>query len=235
MKNINNNMMNMNNNMNNNIGMNFINNMNNNIMAKNLNNGLKLIFESFEPSFKIEIFCLFDDKVSDIIQKYRVKINDYDLTKKFIFNEQALNPSLTITEAGLNYKSIIVVVKTKGVKGAGFPLPQKEINIKFIKDSNNNNQKQSKNELKGLLKLCLLKEISPKLNDNQLNQLSEMISYIMKLLKKGYIDDDDVKSVIIEILTKMEGSSIINFAKYVDETIKSKELQIILNLLKKVN
>ena len=228
-----NNMININNrnNMNNNIDMNFMNNMNNNMMAKNFNNMLTIFFIYKESSIGIQ--CLFDDKLEDIIKRYRLKAGNYELHTKFIFKKKVLNPSLTVSEAGLDDNSKIYVINKKGVKGAGFPLPQKEINIKFIKDPNNNNQKKSKKELKGLLKLCLLKEISPKLNDNQLNQLSEMISYIMKLLKKGYIDCDDVKSGIIEILTKMEGSSIINFAKYVDETINSKELQIILNLLKK--
>ena len=235
-----NNIINMNKNMNNmininNRNMNFMNNMNSNMMAKNLNNGLIVIFRpDTVTKMEIEIHCLFDDKVADIIQRYRMKSQDEDpFKKKFIFNGKNLNPSLTLAEAGLNHKSIIFVINLGPLKGAGYALPQKEINIKFIKDPNNNNQKQSKKELKGLLKLCLLKEISPNLNDNQLNQLSEMISYILKLLKKGHIENEDVKSEIIEVLAKMEGSSIINFAKYVDETINSKELQIILNLLKK--
>ncbi len=38
--------------------------------------------------------------------------------KKFIFNAKALNPSLTVAEAGLNEGANIFVVNTAGVKGA---------------------------------------------------------------------------------------------------------------------
>ena len=58
----------------------------------------------------------------------------------------------------------------------------KEINIKFIKNQNNTNKLyssifktfyQKEEELYGLLKLCLLKELSSKLKDKQINKLSK--------------------------------------------------------------
>ena len=71
-----------------------------------------------------------------------------------------------------------------------------------------------------LLKLCLLKEISQKLNDSQLDSLSEIISYIIRILKNGYVEEDfDIKKNIKDILNKIRGNNIINFSKYVDEKV----------------
>ena len=52
---------------------------------------------------------------------------------------------------------------------------------------------------------------------------------------RGYIKEDpeNIKKNIKEVLEKMEGSNIINFANFVDEVIDSNEINIILNLLKK--
>ena len=66
----------------------------------------------------IEIQCRLDEKVSDLIEKYRSKTGDNDPTKKFIFNAKALNPDLTLEEAKVQNNAYIFVVRTKGIKGA---------------------------------------------------------------------------------------------------------------------
>ena len=57
-----------------------------------------------------------NDKVSDIIEKYRNKANDHDDTKKFIFNAKNLNTSLSVAEAGITNNSPIFVVATKDIQ-----------------------------------------------------------------------------------------------------------------------
>ena len=72
------------------------------------------------------------------------------------------------------------------LRGGGGTYYSKEINIKFIKsteDKNKNKISFINNELTGLLRLCLLKEISIKLDIEQIRQLSTLTSYIMELLK----------------------------------------------------
>ena len=64
------------------------------------------------------IQCTPNDKVSDIIEKYRNKANYRDETKKFIFNAKNLNTSLSVAEAGITNNANIFVVATKGIKGA---------------------------------------------------------------------------------------------------------------------
>lgn len=68
-------------------------------------------------------------------------------------------------------------------------------NIKFIKVSNNNFIKINNSELFGLLRLCLLKEISSKFDRNRLEKLPDIICYIMEVLQHGYIENNDVKKI----------------------------------------
>ena len=58
-----------------------------------------------------------DEKVATLIERYRNKAGDRDQTKKFIFNDKNLNPSLSLAEAGIAHNSNIFVVTTKGVHG----------------------------------------------------------------------------------------------------------------------
>ena len=131
--NINNNMMGngmMNNNINN--MMNNFNNMNNlinnniNPMMRNTNIKIDQYLNnpvSFTVYFResgnaiknknpIMVNVKEDEKISDIIQKYREKSSNYDDNLKFIFNAKGLHNSLTAAEAGLTNNANIVVVRT---------------------------------------------------------------------------------------------------------------------------
>ena len=66
----------------------------------------------------IMIQCMPNEKVSDLIQRYRTKSGDNDKSKKFIFNAKNLNHELTVGEAGITNNGNIFVVTTQGVKGA---------------------------------------------------------------------------------------------------------------------
>ena len=65
----------------------------------------------------IKIQCWDDDKISEIIQRYKSKANDYDDNKKYIYNAKPINPNLTVGEAILGDNANIFVVTTKRVKG----------------------------------------------------------------------------------------------------------------------
>ena len=45
--------------------------------------------------------CCPNDKCSDIIEKFRNKVNDYERKSRFIYNAKNLNPNLTISESGI--------------------------------------------------------------------------------------------------------------------------------------
>ena len=99
------------------------------------------------------------------------------------------------------YDNRITIFDSNDLIGCG-AWYQKEINIKFIKVLKNVNKLDSQCDLLGLLKLCLLKEISYKLDESLLQKLPDIISSIIKILKNGYIADPNVKQSIKEILEK---------------------------------
>ena len=132
-------MMGSNNMMNNNINnmMNNFSNMNN-LINNNINNinpmmsntNIKMDqYSNIPESFNVIFRCngegglfreqilikmmTFDEKVSDIIQKFREKSSNYEQNLKFIFNARKLNPSLTAAEAGLTNNANIFVVRAK--------------------------------------------------------------------------------------------------------------------------
>ena len=181
---------------------------------------------------KVTIQVRAEEKVSEMIEKYRSKACDHDMHKEFIFNSKQLNPSLTVQEAGITNLSHIFVYSTQGIPGGGGAWYNKEINIKFIKSPTVYDNKISNCQLNGLLKLCLLKEISSKLNDDKLIKLPKIINCIMRILKNGYIETgNDIKETIKEVLLKVKGSNIINFSEYVDETIDTNQIDKMINLL----
>ncbi len=61
----------------------------------------------------ITIQCLIDEKVGDIIQRYRTKSANNKTNIKFIFNAKELDENLTICESAIVNNSNIFVVETK--------------------------------------------------------------------------------------------------------------------------
>ena len=84
-------------------------------MKTNLIKIIYLLFFKLQSEYgsnnQLTILCYPDDKVSDIIEKFRNKANVHDDNRRFIYNTKELNPSLSLAEAGLIHKSIIYVVK----------------------------------------------------------------------------------------------------------------------------
>ena len=66
---------------------------------------------------EIIIQCNINDKISDIVEKYRTKSLDRE-EKKFVYNAKNLDLRLTASEAGLVDNATIFVLNTKNVKGA---------------------------------------------------------------------------------------------------------------------
>ena len=181
----------------------------------------------------------YDEKVEEVIKRYITHLSVYkkiDIDKnnyRFIYNAKNLgsNPFITVAEAELSENANIFVVRRNAVKGGG-PWYQKEINIKFIKAKKENYKKISNYQLIGLLKLCLLKEIASKLDEEQFKKFSQIISCIMRILKNGYIETgDNIKETIKQVLQKVKGSNIINFSNYVDEEINTDQIKNMIKLL----
>jgi hypothetical protein len=55
----------------------------------------------------------------------------------------------------------------------------------------------------------------------------------MQILQNGYIIDTIAEDDIKKVLEKMKGSNILNFSKYVDTSIDSYQIKILLQFLNK--
>ena len=109
---------------------------------------------------------------------------------------------------------------------------EKQINIKFLRLPNKTNIENSNEELTSLLKLCLLKEISVKIDPNKLEKFPDVVKLILNILKNGYKGQSgNLKGDIEKILEKVKGSNIINFSKFVDESVNTNQLNSLIGLL----
>ena len=205
-----------------------------NIFSKNPSgHAIFLIFEMQASRNIIIIQAEPDELVIEVISRFLITIGGDTDEFKFIFNNKILYGEMKISQSGLSDGSKILVISKKQITGAGFCMDYKEINIKFILISENINTNNNPNlELKGLLKLCLLKEISLNTNIDHkyVFELPPLISYILQTLRNGTIKGPYNK-IIIEVLEKLEGSNIINFSKFIDASINIEQLNKIMKYL----
>ena len=65
----------------------------------------------------IMLYCNPNEKISEVIKRYREKANDYD-KNRFIINGKDLNPSLTLSEFGISNNNKIMVCLLGNLKGS---------------------------------------------------------------------------------------------------------------------
>ena len=112
-----------------------------------------------------------------------------------------------------------------------------ESNLPFFSENMNFNNNNFDNHLIGLLKLCLLKEISLKLNNLNLELLPREIKNIMCILRNTCIEFIDIgnneenKIKIRESLSRNNEENLTNFYNYVDKVINTNHINLIINLL----
>ena len=87
---------------------------------QNNSNGFTVTFKKTQEGteFNITIQCQYTDKVSKIIEQYRLKTGDNDMTERFVFNTKNLCPELTAAEQGLINGAEIKVIVVGDMKGA---------------------------------------------------------------------------------------------------------------------
>lgn len=81
----------------------------------------------------ITLICSKNEKISDLIQKYRDKSNDYNMNIQFLYNNRKLDLSKTMSEFEIVNFSKIYVCPTNNIKN--LDIPENGIKLKFINKS----------------------------------------------------------------------------------------------------
>ena len=172
-----------------------------------------------------------NETISKLIERIINKLKGF-ISLSLEFNGKVLEKSSTISESGLKNNSTVNTKDEECYDDEG--LEKKIIEIQFIKQPKNTNPPNSNYELTSLLKLCLLKEIAGRIQDEKLENLPDLVKLIMEILKKGYMSlTENPQKDIERILERVKGSNIINFSKFVDNNVDTPQLNKLINLLKK--
>ena len=139
---------------------------------------LNVIFED-RKGRKINMVSDYTEKMKDLIKRYKCKSNVSDRAI-YLFNGTKIGKE--------SEQSVISFFKNNFLIAIIIVIEELNINyslgdIRFIK-SKQKCKKKYYGELQGVLKLCLLKQISSKLDDYHLEQLPKKISFIISFLKK---------------------------------------------------
>ena len=139
---------------------------------------LNVIFED-RKGRKINMVSDYTEKMKDLIKRYKCKSNVSDRAI-YLFNGTKIDKE--------SEQSVISFFKNNFLIAIIIVIEELNINyslgdIRFIK-SKQKCKKKYYGELQGVLKLCLLKQISSKLDDYHLEQLPKKISFIISFLKK---------------------------------------------------
>ena len=88
----------------------------NNFLSNFKSTQIRVIFRQANGRFASSVFCLPEEKIANVIDKYRNKSGDYNPYKRFIFNSKDLSQELTVNEVGISNNSNIFIINSSNIK-----------------------------------------------------------------------------------------------------------------------
>ena len=110
-----------------------------------------------------------------------------------------------------------------------------EFEVSVIMDQSNTHEINFDFKLKGLLKFCLIKDMSLIINsdiDYYTTKINKKVKHILEIISGGNIDLNETQNSIMSVLKKFEGINILNFSRFIDSFIPNEELIEIFNIFK---
>ena len=106
-----------------------------------------------------------------------------------------------------------------------------KVNLRFFDEYPSDDEDVPIINLTGMLKLCLLQLISYYITDEQLNKIS--LKDIIKELKTEMKLNKETGEEIKSLLSDNSGNNLLEYAKYVNEAVKNKDIDDLINILDK--
>ena len=222
-------------------------------MSSNKDNTFNIIvagkvkdFDGMESECEYNVLCDPNDTVKSFISNF-FKIYGLEPSKyKLYKNKENLEKygTETLSQIGMknNLKIDLAFVEEEGYFVSENAIPKNyQINIKFLK-STSHSVFNCKQELNGILKLCLLNEIVLKIDNSildtqfSLKKIPDKIYFVLKILKQSNPlnnKDNDDQEKIKHLLEMEKGKNIMNFSNFADEIINQDRLNEIMELVPK--
>ena len=167
--------------------------------------------------------------IKKIIEHYPEKSENefYFLCKgiKLNYGSEGMN------SLGIKNGDIIMVMEIKPL----FP-NNLDLDASIIIDEDNHHQNAINFDLCGILKFCIIKDMSLLIDKNfdlYKPRLNKKIKYVLEAISGGNIDLNQTEHSIISVLKKLEGINILNFSRFIDEYLNKDELLDIYKIFKK--
>ena len=152
---------------------------------------------------------------NQILEKYPNKSNNEFY---FIYNEKKLNlSSQTLDDLGIKDGDTFLAFEIKPLLDENL-----DLEVSVIIDESNKHEINVDFKLKGLLKFCLIKDMSLIIDkdiDYYKEKINKKVKHILEIISGGNIDLNQTENSIMSVLKKFEGINILNFSKFIDNFI----------------
>ena len=148
----------------------------------------------------------------------------------FLYNGKKLDYcSKTLESLGIDNGTTFITFEIKPLLNENL-----DLDVSVLIDDNNKHQIVDFN-LHGLLKFCIIKEVSFCIDsdlDYYKPKLNKKMKHILEIVSGGNIDLNQTENSIRSVLKKFEGINILNFSKFVDAFVSKQEFIETFNILR---